>query len=47
MFLSLNSNDIKQIHFGEYQSFYKAYSEEPQLVQAAVDLFKEKVAVGG
>lgn len=30
MFLSLNSNDIKQIHFGEYQSFYKAYSEEPQ-----------------
>lgn len=30
VFLSMNSSDIKQTHFGEYQSFYQAYSEEPQ-----------------
>lgn len=30
VFLSMNSNDIKQVHSGEYPSFCKAYSEEPQ-----------------
>lgn len=30
VFLSMNSSDIKQVHSGEYQSFYKSYPEEPQ-----------------